>query len=163
MLTRVFATIFLSLTFIVSLQAQDRGRRASASEHGLTGAVREVVFRCSNITDINRRLDYSYTYVYARDGKVKKSPKFDLPDCILYAGEPRWEVIKRNDKGHVEEAAFYIDDELYRREKYEYEYDSVGNWIKQVTYTISFEAISRGAEEEWKATHVCRRTIEYYR
>jgi hypothetical protein len=49
-------------------------------------------------------------------------------------------------------------------ERYEYEYDDKGNWIKRTATIMRNYEIKGGnwKEGEWQAEDVCIRKIEYY-
>jgi len=102
---------------------------------------------------------------FARDGTLITivAPKFQHPDCII-ALPTSHKITRRNNRGEVIEAYLLIEGELAEKERYELEYDSVGNWIKLATiklrvYEIEGDSWKAG---EWGVQNICHRTIEYY-
>jgi hypothetical protein len=159
---RIITTLFLLLILVLGVQAQNQGRWASAHERGLKGAVHIVVSSCS---DIKGNYETRYKYEYARDGELKviTSPQIKLPDCIISTPMSH-KITKRNSSWDVEEVSYFLEGDLLEKERYEYEYDSVGNWVKAVTYLMRTYEMEGGnwKEGEWQARYVCTRTIEYY-
>jgi len=155
-MTRIFATLLLLLTFALSVQAQKTGEWASARERGLKGSVRKVIEKWFD--GEGHYLD-EYGYEFARDGKEMSitAPQFSGPTLRVFSKLSE-RVTKRNSRGDIEEVSFFIKKMWYRKIKYLYEYDDIGNWLKIVAY----EAESRMAESEWHTVYVCQRTIEYY-
>jgi hypothetical protein len=159
---RALTTLFLLLAFAFGIQAQENAPLASARKRGLKGAVHIVLSKCSNI---NGEYEIRYKFEYDRDGtlRVIESPQWNVP----IVGDPRsHKITKRNHRGDVEEISyFYVKKgDVTEKERYEYEYDSAGNWVKQVTYLMrnySMEGAS-WKEGEWQAKYVCNRAIEYY-
>jgi hypothetical protein len=153
--------LFLLLAFILCLQAQKRGRWASARERGLRGPVRTVIERCSNV---GASLKYGHKYEFARDGKliVITSLQIDRPAYnVSYPSSHK--ITKRNSRGDVTEASFFTGGELERRERYDIEYDSVGNWTKRVTYIMKeYEVEGSDTAGKWLAQYTCIREIDYY-
>jgi hypothetical protein len=159
---RIFIAILLLLVFTAGVQAQKRGAWASARERGLKGAVHTVVSTCSSVRG---KLETRYKYEFDRDGKLLMITGPQLPhyDCIISVPVSN-KIAKRNNRGDVEEVAIVLEGEVLEKERYEYEYDSAGNWIKQVTFrTRTYEAVGDDWKAgEWRALYVCTRTIEYY-
>jgi hypothetical protein len=150
------------LTFALCVQAQKQGRWASARERGLKGAAHTLIDKCSNV---GSGFEYGYKYEFARDGRlmVITSLQIDLPAYnVSFPGS--YKITKRNSRGDITEASFFIKGELERKERYEIEYDSAGNWIKMVTYVMREYEVEGGNWKagEWQAKYVCNRTIEYY-
>ncbi len=156
------STFLLLLTCALCVQAQKQGQWASARYRGLKGAVHTVVSKCS---DINGSLETKNKYEFARDGMLMTitSPQYTLPDCII-STPVNHKITKRNSRGGVEEVSLFLYGDVLEKERYEYEYDGAGNWIKQVTYLMRNYSIEGASwkEGEWQAKYVCSRTIEYY-
>lgn len=157
---RTSIIFLLLLTFTQGIQAQKHRTWASARERGLTGVVHIVISKCS---DISGNHEIRYKYEYALDGKliVIESPQLNSP---IVSGSLSHKITGRNNRGDIEEVSFFIGDALERKEKYKYEYDSVGNWIKRVTFVMREYEVVGGSWKagEWQAKYVCSRTIEYY-
>lgn len=159
-MARILITLFLMLTFAVSAQAQKRGRWASASERGLKGPVHVVVEQCSNIGDSFR---YGYKYEFTRDRKlmVITSLQPERPAYNVSGGS--WKAVKRNAHGDATEGSYFFMGELEHRERWEFEYDSTGNWTQRVAYIMrEYEIVGSGTAGKWLAHQVCKRTVEYY-
>jgi hypothetical protein len=161
-MVRIFATMLLLVAFALGAQAQERGAWASARERGLKGAVRTVSDTCS---DVKAKFETRYKYEFARNGEliVITGPQLPRYDCII-AFPVSYKITKRNSRGDVEEVAILLEGDVIEKERYEYEYDSAGNWIKQVTsrmrtYEVEGDEWKAG---EWRAFYVCTQTIEYY-
>jgi hypothetical protein len=161
-MTRIPAILFLLLASSFYVQAQNRSGWASARELGLRGAVRTVVSKCS---EGSMNTETRFKYEYARDGKLMAitAPQFKQWDCII-SSPTSYKITRRNSRGDVTEAALFVSGELERKERYEYEYDGVGNWIRVATLVMREYEMAGGSWKagEWRALHVCTRTIDYY-
>ena len=159
---RNLTVLFLLLIFAIGAQAQKQGVWVAARERGLKGAVHTVVSSCA---DINRTHETRIKYEFTRDGKVTTitAPQFPRYDCII-SFSVSYKITKRNSRGDAEEVAIVLDGDVMEKERYEYEYDGAGNWIKQVTFrTRTYETVGDDWKAgEWRALYVCNRTIEYY-
>lgn len=159
-MARILTTLFLMLTFAVSPQAQKRGRWASANDRGLKDSVRTVVEQCSNVDDSFR---YGYKYEFTGDGKLMViiSLQPERPSYNITGGS--WKFVKRNVRGNATEGSYFFMGELEHRERWEFEYDSIGNWTQRVTYVMrEYEIVGSGTAGKWLAQQVCKRTIEYF-
>lgn len=161
-MTRILTTLLLLLAFALCIQAQKKGVWASARARGLKGVVKTVESKCS---DINGKYETRYKFEFARDGKLMAitAPQFDLPDCIVSL-PVSYKIMKRNTRGDMEEIGKFVEGDLMEKERYEYEYDSAGNWTKQVTFVTRTYEMAGGdwPAGEWRARYVCNRAIEYY-
>jgi hypothetical protein len=159
---RTLTTLFLLLAFAFSLQAQKQGRWASARERSLRGVVRTVVSSCS---DVSGKYETRYKYEYAPDGKLMAitSPQSNL-NVHINSFPVSYKITKRNGSGEIEEVSMLLEGDVMGRERYEYEYDSVGNWIKMVRFKMRTYELAGGdwPAGEWRAQHVCKQMIEYY-
>jgi hypothetical protein len=162
---RITTTLVLLLTVSFCAEAQNPFSWSSARKSGLKGAVHTVESKCS---DINGNYETRYKYEYARDGKLMTitGPYVELSDIIIGdVMEPiTSKITKRNSRGEIEEVSSFIEGDLLGKEKYEREYDNVGNWIKRTDYQwVKFDSLDgRWKADEWRATYVCSRTIQYY-
>jgi len=69
------------------------------------------------------------------------------------------ETYKYDDKGNISEMTlFNADGSLAKKEVYTYEYDFLGNWVKQSTSV----AVIEGGKLNYEPTEVTYRTISYY-
>ncbi|MDX6710472.1 MAG: hypothetical protein QOH96_1488 [Blastocatellia bacterium] len=161
---RILVAISLLLFSPICLLAQKGGKWASARERHLRGTVQTVVQTCS---DIGSKTSFTHKYEFARDGTlmVITQPQFQIYILISSRSFPvYYKITKRNSRGDVVEGSLLNRGELEQKEKYELEYDGVGNWIKMKKIVMrDYEyAGSSWKEGEWQAQHVCNRTIEYY-
>jgi len=144
------------------LQAQTTSKWATARKRGLTGKVRVLQQSCS---DMNGAYETKYKYEFARDGALMKmtSPTPPHYDCII-AFPTSLKVTQRNAKGDISEVSRSLDGDVIEKERYEYEYDEVGNWIKQTTLLMRTYEMEGGdwKEGEWQSKYVCKRSFEYY-
>lgn len=159
---RILATLVLLLAPSIYVPAQKQRGWGSARERGLRGVVHTVVSMCS---DTNGKNETRFRYEFSRDGKmaVVTAPQFSQYVCINYFPFSQ-KITKRNGRGDVEEISIFIKDDVAEKERYEYEYDDSGNWIKQVRSVMRTYEMEGGDWKagEWQAKYVCRRKIEYY-
>ena len=157
-MARSLTASFLLFALAFGAQAQGLRRWASASARGLKGKVHTLISRCS---DIAGKYETRYKYEFARDGElmVIESPQFKSPIFIR-----QHKVTKRNVRGDIEEVSIIHHGEVVEKEKYAIEYDSVGNWVKAMTFVMREYEMEGGDWKagEWKARNICQRTIEYY-
>src|SRR5258705_9853376 len=158
---RILVTISLLPFSSICLLAQKGGKWASASERHLRGAVQNVVETCSGI---GSKWSFTYKYEFARDGTlmVITEPQYARGN---FDGSPvSYKITKRNTMGDVVECSLLSLGDLVQKEKYELEYDGVGNWIKmkKIVMRDYEDEGSSWKEGEWQAEEVCNRTIEYY-
>jgi hypothetical protein len=161
-MTKLIASFALVVIIALGLNAQGNKRWASARERGLRGKVHILVSSCS---DMAGNYETRYTYEFDRSGKLIKitSPTPKKVDCIVSIPVSH-KVTKRNDKDEIEEVSSLIEGSLVSKEKYEYEYDAIGNWVKQITLLMRTYEMDGGDWKtgEWKPVGRCRRAIEYY-
>jgi hypothetical protein len=161
-MTKLIASFALVVVVALGSNAQGDKRWASARERGLRGKVHILVSSCS---DMVGNYETRYTYEFDRSGKLMKitSPTPKKFDCIVSIPVSH-KVTKRNDKGEIEEVSSFIEGSLVLKEKYEYEYDAIGNWVKQITFLMRTYEMDGGdwKADEWKPVGRCTRTIEYY-
>jgi TonB family protein len=160
--------VFLALGISQSIKAQDALARASAlksersdrEQDGLTGPV--------------RRLRVETTKLLFKGGKAVESkpalrelttydPKGKKLDSVAYPVEgstmPGKEQYQYDDKGNIIEMTLRsTDGSVLSKEKYEYEFDEVGNWKKMTSAVAVYENGRLGYEP----TEVTYRTITYY-
>ena len=145
------------------LQAQDGSKWPSVRERGLKGKVHVLHSSCSAV---NGNYETKYKYEFARSGALTRmtSPNFKQWDCIL-ATPTSVKVTQRNERGDFSEVSAFLEGDLVEKERYEYEYDSVGNWIKQRAFLMRKYEMEAGSWKagEWQAKYLCKRAIEYYR
>ena len=75
------------------------------------------------------------------------------------------QATQRNARGDISEVSRSLDGDVIEKERFEYEYDDVGNWIKQTIFLMRTYEVEGGdwKEGEWQPKYVCQRTFEYYR
>lgn len=161
-MTKISVALGLLLILAVCLEARSN-KWASARERGLKGKVHILVSSCS---DMNGRYETKVKYEFARNGELAKmtAPKPPHYDCIVTL-PTSLKVSHRNARGDVSEVSRSLQGDVIEKERYEYEYDKMGNWIKQTTFLMRTYEIVGGdwKEGEWQAKYLCNRSIEYYR
>lgn len=139
------------------------GHIIEEAEYDATGALyRKKIFKVAGQTledgfnyDANGTPQGKYVFTYDAKGKliklmqkVSKGPMAPKPIDRKY-------LYTYDNKGNItEESAYEADGSLYSKETYTYEYDSHGNWIKQVKRSIS--------NNGYNSTTVYYRSISYY-
>jgi hypothetical protein len=115
---------------------------------------------------MNGSYETKVKYEFARNGEVTRmtAPTPLQYDCILTI-PTSLKVTQRNARGDVSEVSRSLEGDVIEKERYEYEYDDVGNWIKQTTFLMrTYEMVGGDRKEgEWKPKYLCNRSIEYYR
>jgi hypothetical protein len=161
--TTLIASVLLLTAFTIVSPAQKGGAWASARDRGLKGSVRTLINTC---TDSSGKYVTTLKYEFAPDGQLVTihAPQFPHYDCILTTPMSQ-KITKRNRNGDPEQFDRFVAGDVFERERYEYEYDSVGNWTKQVTYLMHnySQEGSDWKEGEWRRTYVCTRQFDYYR
>jgi len=160
-MTKISVALGLLLILAVCLEARSN-KWASARERGLRGRVHILVSSCGGMTVSN---ETKVKYEFARTGELTKMTA-PIPlqyDCILTI-PTSLKVTQRNARGDVSEVSRSLDGDLIEKERFEYEYDEVGNWIKQTTFLMrTYEMVGGDWKEgEWQAKYLCNRSIEYY-
>jgi TonB family protein len=160
--------VFLAFWISQPIRAQGAMARASAlktersdrEQDGLTGPVRrlrvvtaKLLFKEGKAVESSPALRELTTY----DPKGKKL------DSVAYPVEggtvPGKEEYKYDDKGNIIEMTLRATDgSVLSKEKYEYEFDEVGNWKKMTSAVAVYENGRLGYEP----TEVTYRTITYY-
>ena len=160
--TKISLASGLLLILAVCLEAKNN-KWASSRERGLRGKVHILFSGCG---DMNGSYETKYKYEFARSGELTKmtGPTPPQYDCILTL-PTSLKVTQRNARGDVSEVSRFLEGDVVEKERYEYEYDEVGNWIKQTTFLMrTYEMVGGDWKEgEWQAKYLCKRTIEYYR
>lgn len=161
MMNKLVVTLLLMLMSpaLPSVSALRRMKPLTAKQQGLKGTVRAVEHSCSTP---DGKVHPQY-YVYSRKGKELLGPVVLLPDCMVGPlASPRG--VKRNDMGDVVEGSLYVEGELFSAERYEYEYDSTGNWVRRAAMIMRNYEMEGGDWKagEWRNKEECRRRIEYY-
>lgn len=160
---KISISVVLTIIVVLSLQAQTTSRWPTARERGLKGKVRVLEESCS---DVKGTYEFGYKYEFGRNGALVKmtSPTPPKYDCILMV-PTSIKVTQRNARGDISEASRSLDGDVLEKERYEYEYDEAGNWIKQTTLLMRTYEMEGGdwKEGEWQPKYLCKRTFEYYR
>jgi hypothetical protein len=161
-MTKISVALGLLLILAVCLEARSK-KWASARERGLRGKVHILNSSCG---DMKGSYETKVKYEFARNGELTKTTAPTPPnyDCILTI-PTSLKVTQRNARGDVSEVARSLEGDVIEKERYEYEYDEVGNWIKQTTFLMrTYEMVGGDWKEgEWQAKYLCNRSFEYYR
>jgi hypothetical protein len=155
---RLLITLLL-LTFPIYVQSQKLVQWASARERGLEGKVHTVIIRCFGINGDN---EARYKYEFAHNGElmVIESPRFNLP---IVRNPLSYKITGRNSLGDIQEVSYFLEGGIIEKERYEYEYDRAGSWIKRATSIMkTYEIEGKWKAGEWQTKYVCNRQIEYY-
>jgi hypothetical protein len=160
---KISISVVLTIGIVLCLQAQTTSRWSTVRQRGLKGKVRVLQQSCS---DIKGTYDTKYKYEFAHNGALVKmtSPAPPHYDCILMF-PTSLTVTQRNARGDISEVSRSLDGDVIEKERYEYDYDEIGNWIKQTTLLMRTYEMEGGdwKEGEWQPKYVCKRTFEYYR
>lgn len=137
------------------------GNESDRSRDGLLGPVRRVrteVVKLSNsggktLEDSKRVL--LETAEYDLKGSKTQNQYFPIAGATLTGRE----VYKYDEKGNISEMTLVnADGSLVSKEVYNYDYDSVGNWVKMTTAV----AVVGNGKIEFEPTEATYRTIFYY-
>jgi hypothetical protein len=159
-IAKLISIVLLMAMLPPCVQAQRYLKPLTAHQRGIKGAVHVVEGNCVSSDGMSKT---NVLFEYSRKGEEIRGPKLVVPDCMVVTPGTQ-PAGKRNSRGDVEEFSVYLFEELFSTERYEYEYDDRGNWIKRTTVIMRNYEIEGGSWKagEWQAKEVCTRKIEYY-
>jgi protein TonB len=130
------------------------------SRDGLQGPVRRVRIETSKLMSKGGKLTEGARAVLETATYDMKGAKIDTAYFLGASGSLTGkEVYKYDDRGNiVEMTLFNTDGSVMSREKYEYEFDAMGNWTKMTTSV----AVIENGQMSFEPTEVTYRIIAYY-
>lgn len=130
------------------------------SRDGLQGPVRRVRTETSKLMSKGGKLTEGARSVLETATYDMKGAKIDTAYFLGAGGSLTGrEVYKYDDKGNiVEMTLFNSDGSVLSKEKYEYEFDAMGNWTKMTTSV----AVIENGQMSFEPTEVTYRIIAYY-
>jgi protein TonB len=130
------------------------------SRDGLQGPVRRVRIETSKLMSKGGKLTEGARSVLETATYDMKGAKIDTAYFLGAGGSLTGrEVYKYDDKGNiVEMTLFNADGSVLSKEKYEYEFDGMGNWTKMTTSV----AVIENGQMSFEPTEVTYRIIAYY-
>jgi tetratricopeptide (TPR) repeat protein len=129
---------------------------STKEQDGLVGAVRKVKIESSKIDNDSSEgpRELIELTTYGLKGQRIENVSYPVSDALVGKQE-----YKYDDRGNITEMTVRNDQgSIVSREAYDYEFDSVGNWIKMVTNLVLFEN-GKVKREPIETTY---RTISYY-
>ena len=168
--------LLLSALFLVSLDASAIAATATRStpapllvsregetdrtRDGLQGPVRRVRTETSKLVSKGGKLTEGARTVLETATYDAKGAKIDTAYFLGAGGALTGkEVYQYDDKGNiVEMTLFNTDGSVLSKEKYEYEFDAMGNWTKMTTSV----AVIENGQMSFEPTEVTYRIIAYY-
>jgi protein TonB len=130
------------------------------SRDGLQGPVRRVRTETSKLMSKGGKLTEGARAVLETATYDMKGTKIDTAYFLGTSGSLTGkEVYKYDDKGNIVEMTLSnADGSVLSREKYEYEFDAMGNWTKMTTSV----AVIENGQMSFEPTEVTYRIIAYY-
>ncbi|HEY0098984.1 MAG TPA: TonB family protein [Pyrinomonadaceae bacterium] len=130
------------------------------SRDGLQGPVRRVRTETSKLMSKGGKLTEGARAVLETATYDMKGAKIDTAYFLGASGSLTGkEVYKYDDRGNIVEMTLSnADGSVLSREKYEYEFDAMGNWTKMTT----FVAIIENGQMSFEPSEVTYRIIAYY-
>lgn len=130
------------------------------SRDGLQGPVRRVRIETSKLMSKGGKLTESTRAVLETATYDMKGTKIDTAYFLGTGGSLTGkEVYKYDDRGNiVEMTLFNTDGSVVTKEKYDYEFDAMGNWTKMTTSV----AVIENGQMSFEPTEVTYRIIAYY-
>jgi periplasmic protein TonB len=130
------------------------------SRDGLQGPVRRVRTETSKLMSKGGKLTEGARSVLETATYDMKGAKIDTAYFLGAGGSLTGrEVYKYDDRGNiVEMTLFNADGSVLSKEKYEYEFDAMGNWTKMTTSV----AVIENGQMSFEPTEVTYRIIAYY-
>jgi outer membrane biosynthesis protein TonB len=163
-ITTLFILIFPYEAFMKGssiLDSQTRPPLTDTELDGLNGRVRKVHTQTKMVTHRGNELIEGEPVVleissYGPTGKKINTVYHANPNAIELTGR---EVYKHDEKGNIIELTLLgKDGTILNKEKYQYEFDGMGNWIKMSI----FVAVVVEGKLEFELKEVTTRNIEYY-
>jgi TonB family protein len=141
-------------------RAVDGEDETDRSRDGLQGPVRRVRTETSKLMSKGGKLTEGARAVLETATYDMKGAKIDTAYFLGASGSLTGrEVYKYDDRGNiVEMTLFNADGSVLSKEKYEYEFDAMGNWTKMTTAV----AVIENGQMSFEPTEVTYRIIAYY-
>jgi protein TonB len=142
------------LSSVAGDNENDRGR------DGLQGPVRRVRTETSKLLSKGGKMTEGERVVLETATYDMKGTKIDTAYFLSAGGSLSGkEVYKYDDRGNiVEMTLFNTDGSVLSKEKYEYEFDAMGNWTRMTTSV----AVIENGQMSFEPTEVTYRIIAYY-
>ncbi|MCA1564240.1 MAG: TonB family protein [Acidobacteria bacterium] len=155
---RLPAALLMPASPVVSSVAGDN--ETDRSRDGLQGPVRRVRTETSKLMSKGGKMTESARVVLETATYDMKGAKIDTAYFLGAGGSLTGkEVYKYDDRGNiVEMTLFNTDGSVLSKEKYEYEFDAMGNWTKMTTAV----AVIENGQMSFEPTEVTYRVIAYY-
>jgi protein TonB len=152
------AASFVPAPLLVSSHAVDGD--TDRTRDGLQGPVRRVRTETSKLVSKGGKLTEGARTVLETATYDMKGAKIDTAYFLGAGGALTGkEVYKYDDKGNiVEMTLFNTDGSVLSKEKYDYEFDAMGNWTKMTTSV----AVIENGQMSFEPTEVTYRIIAYY-
>ncbi|HJR06297.1 MAG TPA: energy transducer TonB [Pyrinomonadaceae bacterium] len=154
------AARFVPAPLLVSSHALEGDGDNDRSRDGLQGPVRRVRTETSKLVSKGGKLTEGTRTVLETATYDMKGAKIDTAYFLGAGGALTGkEVYKYDDKGNiVEMTLFNTDGSVLSKEKYDYEFDAMGNWTKMTTSV----AVIENGQMSFEPTEVTYRIIAYY-
>jgi periplasmic protein TonB len=155
---RLPAALLLRASLAASSVAGDN--ETDRSRDGLQGPVRRVRTETSKLMTKGGKMSESARVVLETATYDMKGAKIDTAYFLGAGGSLTGkEVYKYDDRGNiVEMTLFNTDGSVLSKEKYDYEFDAMGNWTKMTTAV----AVIENGQMSFEPTEVTYRVIAYY-
>ncbi|MDQ1589845.1 MAG: periplasmic protein TonB [Pyrinomonadaceae bacterium] len=154
---RLPAALLASPSHVVSVAGDTETDR---SRDGLQGPVRRVRTETSKLMSKGGKLTEGARVVLETATYDMKGAKIDTAYFLGAGGSLTGkEVYKYDDRGNiVEMTLFNTDGSVLSKEKYDYEFDAMGNWTRMTTSV----AVIENGQMSFEPTEVTYRVIAYY-
>jgi TonB family protein len=146
---------------VAAIQKENLEQLSDREIEGLLGNVRRVHTETIKVTRkgdqmVEGKPILLETSTYTSTGKRIDTIYHENPNATPLTGEEKY---KYDEKGNITEMTL-LDKTgaILSREKYEYEFDPVGNWTKMITYI----AVIMNGNVSYEKSEITKRTIAYY-
>jgi TonB family protein len=161
MLSIILVVGLVALFPVVGYSIQN-GKTSDIELDGLVGRVQKVHTETMQVSRRGNEMVYGKpvvleTSTYDQKGKKVNTIYHPNPNIVSLTGQ---EVYKYDDKGNIIEMTLTDPKSgtILNKEKYEYEFDSVGNWTKMTAYV----AIIEDGKLIFEISEITQRTISYF-
>jgi TonB family protein len=166
---RLFFSLFLAFAACAHARAQSAApsnvpmtarAETDRDRDGLRGPVRRVRTENAKLVSREGKLAEGARSVMETATYDMKGAKIDTAYFLSAGGALTGkEVYKYDDRGDIVEMTLYnADGSVMSREKYDYEFDAVGNWTKMLTSV----AVIEGGRMSFEPTEVTYRSLAYF-
>jgi protein TonB len=158
-LRRLPAALLMPLSH-TAISAVPGDTETDRSRDGLQGPVRRIRTETSKLVSKGGKMTEGARVVLETATYDMKGAKIDTAYFLGAGGSLTGkEVYKYDDRGNiVEMTLFNMDGSVLSKEKYEYEFDAMGNWTKMTTAV----AVIENGQMNFEPTEVTYRIIGYY-